>query len=850
MNQGNPYRLPRTVVPSRYVIELAPDLDTATFTGRVAIEVEATEAVGEIVLNAAELDVTDVTVHGADGRVAVAEVRPEPDTERLVVVLDGELPAGGATLRFRFDGTLNDKLRGFYRSSYTDDEGRHHVLATTQFESTNARRAFPCFDEPDLKATFAVTLVVDDGLMAVSCGPEVSSERGADGRRRVRFGETMVMSTYLLAFVVGELEATEPVDVDGVPLRIVHVPGKGDLTGFALACGSFALRFLTDYYDIAYPGEKVDMVAVPDFAFGAMENLGCVTFRQNLLLVDPATATQSEQTDVADVISHELAHMWFGDLVTMRWWDGIWLKEAFATFMEVTTVDRWRPEWRRWEQFNTERAAALDTDALISTRSIEFPVVSPQDAEGMYDILTYEKGAAVLRMWEQYLGPERFRDGIRHYLRRHAYGNVDNRDLWAALEHITGEPVQAAMESWIAQGGHPVIDVSAVEDGLAVSQRRFRYLTDGDPGVRWAVPIIARVGAGSAGARGHLLLDDEAGVLPFDEQPTWAVVNAGGHGFYRVAYAGPLRDELVATALERLDPAERFRLVDDTWASVLTGDATAADYLDLAEHLGLESEVGVWRALAGGLRSLDRIVEGDAADAYRARVAALARGALDVVGLEPAVDEPPLTRELRGLLLVLGGGLGGDGRLVALARDIHAHLLAGDSVDPDLGSGALSVIAAHGDADDHDLFVERFRAAETPQDEVRYLYALAHFGDPELFERTLDLAVSDQVRSQNAPYLLGMALANRANGPRAWALVRDRWDELVERFPSNSVVRMVGGVRALNQPAVVADVEAFFVDHEVPQAVMTLNQHLEKMRINAALRDRESERFAAHLLAG
>ena len=303
--------------------------------------------------------------------------------------------------------------------------------------------------------------------MAVSCGPEVASELDDDGRRRVPLRRDDGHVHLPRGLRGGELEATDPVDVDGVPLRIVHVPGKGGLTDFALSCGEFALRFLTEYYDIAYPGEKVDMVAVPDFAFGAMENLGCVTFRQNLLLVDPTTATQPSRPASPTSSATSWPHMWFGDLVTMRWWDGIWLKEAFATFMEIATVDRWRPEWKRWEQFTSERAAALDTDALVTTRPIEFPVISPEDAEGMYDILTYEKGAAVLRMWEQYLGPERFRDGIRHYLRRHAYGNVDNSDLWAALEDVTGEPVREAMDSWISQGGYPVVDVRVDGDGLA-----------------------------------------------------------------------------------------------------------------------------------------------------------------------------------------------------------------------------------------------------------------------------------------------------------------------------------------------------------------------------------------------
>ena len=260
---------------------------------------------------------------------------------------------------------------------------------------------------------FGVTLRVDD-RSAISCGELVSSTDLGGGRREDRFADTMIMSTYLVAFIVGELEATEAVDVDGVPLRIVHVPGKGDLTEFALEAGEFSLRWLVQYYDIPYPAGKLDLVAVPDFAFGAMENLGCVTFRETLLLADPQRSTQTEMTRIVDVIAHEIAHMWFGNLVTMDWWNGIWLKEAFATFMQVATTDAFRPQWRRWDGFCVERGAAFDTDSLASTRPIEFEVISPEDAEAMYDILTYES-AAVVRMLEQFLGSAQFRNGVKHY---------------------------------------------------------------------------------------------------------------------------------------------------------------------------------------------------------------------------------------------------------------------------------------------------------------------------------------------------------------------------------------------------------------------------------------------------
>ena len=430
------YRLPRTVVPTRYDLVLEPDLGSATFSGTVEIEIDVHERVDEIVVNALDLAIDRATVRTEVGaEIAVTDVAHDEELQRATLALAAPLEPGAWLLRMSFRGELNDQLHGFYRSTYTDDDGTH-TIATTQFEAADARRAFPCWDEPDLKAVFGVTLVVPEGVAALSNGPEIDRASNGDGRVRVRFADTMSMSTYLVAFVVGRLEITDPIDVDGVPLRLVHLPGKGHLARFALEAGEFSLRFFTEYYDIPYPDRKVDFVAIPDFAQGAMENTGLITYRESLLLVDPEHATQPELENIADVVAHELAHQWFGNLVTMRWWNGIWLNEAFATFMALVTVDAWRPDWEQWNTFARGATAAKEVDALRSTRAIEYPVHSPDDASGMFDVLTYQKGAAILRMLEQYLGADRFREGIRLYLARHAYGNTETHDLWHAERRL------------------------------------------------------------------------------------------------------------------------------------------------------------------------------------------------------------------------------------------------------------------------------------------------------------------------------------------------------------------------------------------------------------------------------
>ena len=408
-----------------------------------------------------------------------------------------------------FRGTLNDKLRGFYRSSYKDEQGHSHSLAATQFEATDARRAFPCWDEPQFKAVFAVTLAIDPALTAIS-NTRIVDDRQEGGKRVLRFAESMKMSTYLVAFIVGKLDATTPTMARQTPVRLWSVPGKQHLTPFGQEIAVYSLNFLADYYGIPYPGDKLDLIAIPDFASGAMENLGAITFRETALLLDQRTATHAEQGRIADVVAHENAHMWFGDLVTMAWWNGLWLNEAFATFMEMLVVDAWKPEWERWTAFGVSRAAALSVDGLLSTRPIEFPVRAPKEAEAMFDVLTYEKGASVLRMLEQHIGPTVFRDGVRHYLTTHAYGNAETTDLWVSLAHASQQNVPALMNEWIFSPGYPLLSLAIDSSStLTLTQRRFTY-AEGSTAASSGAPVRAPdIRAGAALAIAGLGADGE-----------------------------------------------------------------------------------------------------------------------------------------------------------------------------------------------------------------------------------------------------------------------------------------------------------------------------------------------------
>ncbi len=834
----------------RYDLTLAPDLQRRDFIGRSAVTVKVNEPVAEITCNAIELDVTSVWVVDATGtRNDATSITFDADAERVTATFGRTVPVGEAKVHFEFTGTLNDRLAGFYASTWTDDADTVHVIAATQFESTDARKAFPCWDEPDLKAVFGVTLVVVDGLMAISNEPVAHENVLSTGKRSVTFHDTMVMSTYLLCFVVGELEATAPIDVNGVPLRIIHRPGQGHLTAFGLEIGEFSLRHFATYYDIAYPGRKMDLIALPDFAAGAMENLGAVTFRETLLLIDPASATHQELENVADVVAHEIAHMWFGDLVTMSWWNGLWLNEAFATYAEVACVDAFRPEWDRWTSFGVYRSAAMSVDGLHSTRPIEFPVISPRDAEGMFDVLTYEKGASVLRQLEQYLGEERFRDGVRHYLRKHAYANSETTDLFDAIEHVTGEPVSTMMQGWVFTGGFPLISAAEAADGKSVeiSQQRFSFLP-GAEAATWQIPVLWRtIGEGETSGRINLgaqpeRIEQTNGVLP-------TLINAGGHGFYRVRYDDALLMRL-SGVLADLPPIERYGVVNDTWAAVMSGALPSEAFIRLAESMGAERDANVWAALLEGLSTLDHIAADNAREPLRALVRRLTQPVLDDLGWAAKPGEAALTAKLRGQIIEALGVLGADPTVRSTCAGKVDAALSDDSSDDiptDVALAVLNVSAREGDESRWGKYRDAMLNAGTPQAKQRLLRAMAGFENPQLRDKTLAMLLSDDVRSQDMPFVLVRMCADRVNGPTGWTFMRTNWDAIVEHIPANAVVRMVEGLVRRTEGDLPADIRSFFAAHPIPQGAKQLVQHLERLKVHEELRGRESERLVSVL---
>jgi puromycin-sensitive aminopeptidase len=856
---GDPCRLPRHILPSRYDLRLEPDLKAATFAGHATIAIAVKRPTKTILLNAVELDVISAAIENSRGVSHRAAIVLDGPAERCRLAFPSAIPSGTRKLTLSFRGKLNDKLRGFYRSTYKDAAGATHVMAATQFEATDARRAFPCWDEPDCKAVFATTLVIDPTLTAVS-NANIVSERKEGGKKVLQFADTMKMSTYLAAFIVGDIAATATTMVGDTPLRLWCVPGKQHLAKFGQEIASFSLKFFEDYYGLPYPGDKLDLLAIPDFASGAMENLGAITFRETALLVDERAATHAELERIADVVAHENAHMWFGDLVTMAWWNGLWLNEAFATFAEMLAVDAWKPEWKRWNTFGVSRAVAMVVDGLHSSRPIEYPVRAPKDADAMFDTLTYEKGASVLRMLEQYLGPAVFRDGIRDYLTRHAYGNADTKDLWVSLGRVAKQPVPKLMNDWIFKPGYPLVTVSLGTKGrLHLRQQRFTYLSSPSPRAlrrtpvasTWRIPIQLRVTTGTKSDSRRLLMTGAAVQIRVPENVESVLVNEGGHGFYRVRYAPALLNRLLRLVPDGLEPIERFNLINDAWASTVAGLMPIADYLDMTQSFLRDRDKNVWAVLLDSFHTLHRISD----SARRPNMEALVRDRIGPVvtdlGWTPRAGEDDLAKQLRGDLLRALGTVGNDRPSQIKAAELYGEYTKNPAaVDPNVLPALIAILAHAGDATRYEEFCERFRAATTPQEERRYLYALGAFQSPDLLVRTLEKTINGEFRTQDAPFMVRLILMNIAGRDMAWEFVKKNWDTMDRLYPKQGLRRMCEGIVGLATPVLERDVRTFFRTRKIDLGGKTLEQYLEQLRIAVAFRERDGKALARYLRAG
>ena len=833
------FRLDPAVRPTDYELLLEPDLQAGTFRGEVRIDVEIARPRPAITLHAADLTVESATIE-SEGSVHPVRLKPRRADEAVTLV-PARRVAGPATLVLSFSGRLGKHLRGLYAAV---SDGRQYAF--TQLEAADARRMFPCFDEPSFKARHRLSVAARESDAVVSNSPIESEEPLRDGRRLVRFAKTPPLSTYLLALAVGPLEASAVRTVGETPIRVWHVPGKGHLADFGLEAAAESLRRLEAYFRIPYPYGKLDLVAVPDFEAGAMENAGAVFFRETLLLLDPATASLAERKRAAEVIAHELAHMWYGDLVTMAWWDDLWLNEAFATWMAYKVVDDWKPDWRMWQGYEHDRAGALALDALVNTHAIYARVRSVAEATENFDAITYEKGAAVVRMIEHYLGADTFRAGVRLYMQRHREQNAVARDLWRALEEASGREVERVAQAWIEKPGFPLVTIR--RDGkpkLSVRQERFFS----DPRIAatrrrsaWPLPLVVKR-AGRNGANLDRFLVDGASktiALPVRKAPTWIYGNANAGGFYRVLHEPRDHRALVERMQEALSPVERLALAGDQWALVRAGRATVESFLDVVDALGGETDYDVLDGIGGPLGLIDdQVVEGELQERFRAWIARRFGAQLESLGWTASPKEDDARRLRRAAVVRLVGSIAEAPTVVAEARRrLDAYLADRASLEPNLADPVVSLAARSGDSELYDRYRNVVARAATPQERRRFLLSLASFRRRELVERTLTATLGAEIPTQDVAFLYMRLFSNPEGGEPSWRFFTKNWKTIRQRIPPLMVSRLVEATPSLREPRYAREVARFFRAHPVAEARRSLKQALEIFRLNADLRRR------------
>ena len=849
--------LPDHVIPNKYTLTLQPDLENFTFTGEETVDIAISGDVSEIILNSSEIEIQSAALSQAGSEIAVSNISFNPDADAVTLTLAQPASSGPAQLKINFTGILNDKLRGFYRSQYTDAEGATRYLATTQFEATDARQAFPCWDEPSRKASFDVTLIVPQELTALSNTPIISDTPAGPGLKSVRFAETPVMSTYLLAFVVGDLTHIEKEAASGTRVGVWTTRGKEEQGRFALDTSVKLLSFFNDYFGIPYPLEKLDHVAIPDFAAGAMENWGAVTYRETALLVDPLNSSAGTRQRVAEVVAHEMAHMWFGDLVTMEWWDDLWLNESFASWMGTKAVDWLFPEWQMWTQFvNMDTNRALSLDGLKNSHPIEQEVKDPAEVSQLFDAISYSKGASVIRMLEQFLTPEVFRQGLFRYLNGHQYQNAQTADLWAALEETSGEPVTSIMGTWTGQMGYPVLDVAARQSAsgteITLSQERFVYdrlLEEGEPETAsWQVPV--RVASSDSASGASMVMDQpQASLNLASTQQQWFKVNPSQTGFFRVNYSPEDWERLVPAIESLVLPAtDRLGIQNDAYALSRAGLLPVTQFLSLARAYQNEVDASVWSDLASNLKEMETLISGEPCyQAYRDFARSLFQGAVQRIGWDPRTGEGHLDALLRSTVLSQAGNYQDAVVLQEAAQRFSRYLQEPSSVHPDLRGVVYSLAAQAGGEETYNHLWDLARAANLQEEKVRLLLSLARFTQPELLQETLRRSLTDDVRSQDTITVVSAVASNILGRQPAWDFVKDNWGEFDRRYGGGGfgLMRLVAISNTFADMDHYHDVENFFQENPTPAAERTIRQALERIRLNSAWVDRNRAELAA-----
>ncbi len=849
---ASPYRLPQVVRPTRYDVDLTTSPSRSDFFGTVTMQLAVREHTDRIEMHAKHLELADAHLVRGETKTPL-DFTLDDDQETVTFTAGAPIEAGDVALTVAFKGAPSPSMHGLYLAA--DGEER---AVCTQCEATDARAIFPCFDEPEFKARLAWTIRTDAELVALANGPLIERTE-EDGLSVWRFEATAPVSSYLAAIAVGDFAGTDETLAHDTPVRVWAMRGKQSQAKFAHAFTEKLIPYYEDYFGIDYPYVKYDQVAVPGFDAGAMENVGLVLFRQNLLLMGSSSASWNQEKLIAKVIAHELAHMWFGNLVTMKWWDDLWLNEAFAEWFAHKACDAAAPDYLVWYDFQSDKNRALVDDALPTTHPIWTAVETPDEAIEMFDVITYQKGCAVMRMLEDYLGEAPFRDGLRTYMAEYAESNARGADLWRHLEQASSQPVGALMKSWIEQPGFPIVDYDVEGATIVVKQKRFWSKPDApaDDGQTWNVPLVVRF-ADDEGIKDHrFILDGTQGraELPAKGAIQWCFLNADGIGFYRTAPSERVVRQVLANAIEHLSPVEQMGFIEDQWALVRNGTQDIGAFMPVLEEFVASRDHNVVRSLADRFGSLEALLElaGEEEALAKMRTVIGERFAPHVAELSyaPKDGESQNDTQRRAIAIFSLASVARDADAIAeCERYAEQERADPRSIDPNLTGTFVGIAAKFGDAARYDAwestYVARRKGAAAPQESLRYLYTFAAFRPEALTARTLAHLDDGFIPQEAVGSIVSQLLGHRHSQLAAWAYVKANWATLQKRVGDMGISRVVESVGRLPGDQR-ADIVAFFEANPPKGAERALARALESLDQREELLKRVTPGLVAYL---
>ena len=824
-----PGRLPKTVVPIRYAIELAPDFEKLSVAGSERVDIDVKEPTDKLVLNAVDMTVASAAIEGVG---EASRIDLDASAQTVTLVFPRAIPAGRQKLAVSFSARINRFGRGLYFVDYPTDDGRKRMISS-HLEPADARRVFPCWDEPAFKASFELTVTVPEKLLAVSNMPVAREEPAGEGLKRVVFERTPRMSSYLFVLTAGELERITG-DADGVTIGVVTTRGKSAKGAYALDRAIALLKYFNDYFGVKYPLPKLDLIAVPGGFGGAMENWGGITFFESRLLFDPATNPPDARRGIFSILSHEMAHQWFGNLVTTAWWDNIWLNEGFASWMQVKSAEDLHPEWQTWLNSSGAKQGAMNEDARRTTRPIQRPIANESEAMAAFDVITYSKGQAFIRMLESYVGEDAFRAGIRQYMSKHAYSNATTADLWNALEAASGKPVATMAAAYTEQAGVPlvtaVVTCAGDQQRIVLRQDRFTVRHPDAAPQRWQVPVA--VGPFRAARPSQTVLLDGTTEIAAGRCGEPIKLNLGDVGYYRVQY-----DDATFAALSRsiaqMAPADRVNLLADVWALVESGRSAPPAFLELIEHLAGDTTRSVWDQVIRAFSRIDHLERGRPGRAgFAAYGRAMLRPVFDRIGWEPATGEDSERATLRARLISTLGDLGDEAVLAEAKRRFAAFQRNPGSLPVDLRDPVMHLAGRTADRATYDALLALARKTTNTDERVRYYSAAASALDPALARETLALALTDELPTSLVGTLIYWVAGEHLD--LAWEFVRTNFAALATKqgpyfrntFVSNLMMNFTDAARA-------AELASFAPSHETSGGRIIAARAQERILSNA-----------------